>query len=155
MKDKLVLIVAALIFLVALGLLISYWLLTPVIERKPLLSESNISLESSPLQNAEKPIHTSGPLSVAAPLQYASPFPEYMPDALLDMNTIDMDTIIVYEIKEFLKSFEQAEVTNIDFSEIMEKINYKGNYHLSIVIPPGNLPPVVYNPVNSSQQSPR
>ena len=150
MKDRIVLIVAALIFLIVLGLLIPYWLLTPVVDRRPLVSGSNIPLESSPLQNAEKPMHTSGPLSVAAPLQYASPFPEYMPDALLDM-----DTIAVYEIKEFLKSFEQAEVTNIDFSEIMEKINYKGNYHLSIVIPPGNLPPVVYNPVNSSQQSPR
>lgn len=150
MKDKLIVMVAILMFLVTLGLLIPYWLLTPVIDKRPLVKAT-----SSPSQNAEKPMHTSGPLSVAAPLQYASPFPEYMPDALLDMNTIDMDTIIVYEIKEFLKSFEQAEVTNIDFSEIMEKINYKGNYHLSIVIPPGNLPPVVYNPVNSSQQSPR
>lgn len=150
MKDKIILIVTALIYLIVLGLLIPYWMISPVVDRKPLLSGSNISLESSPLQNVEKPMHTSIPLSIAAPLQYAFPFPEYMPDALLDM-----DTIIVYEVKEFLKSFEQAEVANIDFSEIMEKINYKGNYHLTIVIPQGNLPPVVYNPSNPTQQSPR
>jgi hypothetical protein len=155
MKNRIVVIIAAIIFLIVLGLLIPYWLLTPVIERKPLLNVNNIPLESSPLQNAEKLMHTSGPLSVAAPLQYASPFPEYIPDALFDMDIADMDTIVVYDVQEFLKSFEQAEVVNIDFSEIMEKINYKNNYHLTIVMPPGNLPPAVYSPTNPSQQSPR
>lgn len=158
MKNRIVLIVAALIFLLALGGLIPYWLFTPVIERKPFVAVPiSAPLEQSLVNNNRA--NQSGPFMPAQPIQYASPFPGSMPDVLMDMNTVtvygQLDWVVAYELKDFLKSYEQAAVPNSELSEVVERVTQKNNYHLPIVIPPGNLPPVIYDPQNTTQQSPR
>jgi hypothetical protein len=146
MKDRLVIIVAAIIFIIVLSLMIPYWLLTPVIDKRPLVT--SIPLDAS--QTVTSTDNTSNPFVTAQPLQYQAPFGNAPFAALLDFNTED-----VYGEEWVPKEFTELTTTQEFESAIAMVTKYSPKDFPPIYFSGRQLPPVVYNPSNSSQQSPR
>ena len=163
--------VIIILFLTLIGLLIPYWLAPPVSARKyiipepvvgsPLLMEGSI-LEPNPLVNIEKPMHTSTPLVTIGPLQYIlSDYTGYpiIPTDIVGIHGVftTWDYVPNREFYDLMKSLEkkysslEGVLEAITDSDPIKGLNPGSN----IPLPPIGLPPVVLNPSNPVQQSPR
>lgn len=143
MKDKVVLLVAAIIFIMIL-----YWLLTSTIDKRFLVTTSNIPLEASQIINNTS--NTSNPFVTAQLPQYQAAFGNAPFSALLDFNTED-----VYSNEWLIKEFTELTTIQEFESAIAMMTKYSPKDFPPIYFPERQLPPVVYNPTFQQQQSPR
>lgn len=167
MKHYLFFGIITILIVLLVALLIPLWI-SPTIDKKPLIStsiekpieiEGSILLDSSPLTNSEKPMHTSTPLGVGAPLQYI------MQDViegspLISISIVgvpgvfvDWDYIPNREFFDLMKSLEKKYSTLEGIVEaITDQDPIKGlNVNTN---PPISLPPAVLEPSNPVFQSP-
>ena len=145
MRHKIFLIIAAVILIVVLCVLTPSWF-TPTSEKK-------ISLVSTPLESYQVANNSQNslPFMPAQPLQYA--MPHFSMDMLIPDSEGEYVEDISYKVKVFLNEFKELGTATPEFNSIIAQVTTNGfsyTYKTS-----GQLPPVVYNPSNPSQQSPR
>lgn len=159
-----VLAVLGFLFLLLLWLLIPYWI-APTVDKKPFVNGSlgeaqsiETTLDSSPLEMASKPNHTSGPFVTSSPVQ--SIIPDIIPNPVFDSNFNGVfgvfsswDYVPNREFFDLMKSLEKKYSTLEGMLEAMSGPDpvYPNT---PVVVPPISLPPVILNPSPPLFQSP-
>ena len=131
-------------------------------------SEPTTASQSSPLQ-ANGPLQNSGPLQPAAPIQHTAPIPEMNQQMEMGLLGDDMATPGYHPIlpdNEFVRFVDSVLASMKDSNGAMTAPTSEQIQTLVDRVPPpfynptppgvpGQLPPVIYDPGNPSQQSPR